>query len=512
MKQRKIYGILTGAILIILGIVGVFLTHSDAIAQDASASIKTIFAVSLILVVLGGVTAITAFLPHRTPDTRTLTMAAMFAALCYIGFTFFKIDIAVGMEKTAFHLGNVFCVLAALFLGGFWGGMAGAVGMTIADLTTAYVTSAPKTFLLKLCIGLITGLVAHKVFKISQENHSKRHTTVATILSCTAGMAFNVVADPLVGYFYKMYIMGVPQKAADAWAKMGAVHPGQCNRCGHCRLCPLCRTASGTEAGKTVPHSVKSINKKQAPKGACFYHRYLFFVLAQLTQLATGMTADVGLGSQISMLLQHNAQTLQHEDLSQDGSTGGAVQYAAFTVHTSLQADFAVLAQPGIGIAGNCDELAAVVADGSSSSLQFSGFAAVGDADDHVTLYQLTAGTMNSFSAVQVVGGSTGRREQRCGIGGNMTGLADTGDVQPVAGLLSFQDQVCSLLDAFLIDSCNDLLEFLVADLNKTIQCVHFLYLTSEFHKERCQSPRQPAFPGPRQCKADWSVRPSWTQ
>ena len=44
----------------------------------------------------------------------------------------------------------------------------------------------------------------------------------ATVLSCTAGMAFNVVADPLVGYFYKMYIMGVPQKAADAWAKMGA--------------------------------------------------------------------------------------------------------------------------------------------------------------------------------------------------------------------------------------------------------------------------------------------------
>ena len=91
-----------------------------------------------------------------------------------------------------------------------------------ADLTTAYVTSAPKTFVLKLCIGLITGFVAHKVFKISQENHSKKHTTIATVLSCTAGMAFNVVADPLVGYFYKMYIMGVPQKAADAWAKMGA--------------------------------------------------------------------------------------------------------------------------------------------------------------------------------------------------------------------------------------------------------------------------------------------------
>jgi uncharacterized membrane protein len=100
--------------------------------------------------------------------------------------------------------------------------MAGAVGMTVADLTTAYVTSAPKTFLLKLCIGLIVGLVAHKIFKISKEGHSRRYTTVATVLSCAAGMAFNVVADPLVGYFYKLYIMGVPQKAADAWAKMGA--------------------------------------------------------------------------------------------------------------------------------------------------------------------------------------------------------------------------------------------------------------------------------------------------
>ena len=41
-------------------------------------------------------------------------------------------------------------VLAALLLGGYWGGLAGAVGMTIADLTTSYVTSAPKTFFLKL--------------------------------------------------------------------------------------------------------------------------------------------------------------------------------------------------------------------------------------------------------------------------------------------------------------------------------------------------------------------------
>ena len=154
---------------------------------------------------------------------RKLCMAALFAALCYIGFTYCKIDIPVGAEKTAFHLGNVFCVLAALFLGGFWGGMSGAIGMTIADLTTAYVTSAPKTFVLKLCIGLITGLIAHKVFHLSKDGQRKVALPVATALSCAGGMAFNVVADPVVGYFYKMYVLGVPQQAATIWAKMGAV-------------------------------------------------------------------------------------------------------------------------------------------------------------------------------------------------------------------------------------------------------------------------------------------------
>ena len=159
----------------------------------------------------------------KSKKTLTLAMAALFAALCYIGFSYFRIDIPVGTEKTAFHLGNVFCVLAALFIGGFWGGMSGAVGMTIADLTTGYVTSAPKTFLLKLCIGLVAGLVAHKVFHISKDEERKVPLSVATVLSCIAGMAFNVVADPVVGYFYKTYILGVPQEAAAIWAKMGAV-------------------------------------------------------------------------------------------------------------------------------------------------------------------------------------------------------------------------------------------------------------------------------------------------
>ncbi len=155
-------------------------------------------------------------------NIKRLAMAGLMAALCYIGFAVFKIDIPVGPGKTAFHFGNVFCVLAALLLGGFWGGLAGAIGMTIGDLTTAYVTSAPKTFLLKLCIGLIVGLVAHTVFKISR-THSKKYITGVTILACVCGMGFNMVADPLVGYFYKMYLLGIPQELSATLAKMATV-------------------------------------------------------------------------------------------------------------------------------------------------------------------------------------------------------------------------------------------------------------------------------------------------
>ncbi|MBO4290803.1 MAG: ECF transporter S component [Lachnospiraceae bacterium] len=160
--------------------------------------------------------------PAEQTDVKRLALAGLMAALCYIGFAVFKIDIPVGTEKTAFHLGNVFCVLAALLLGGFWGGLAGAVGMTIGDLTTAYVTSAPKTFLLKLLIGLIVGLVAHRIFHLSRSHHAK-YVTGVTIFSCICGMGFNVIADPLVGYFYKMYLLGIPQQIASVWAKWGAV-------------------------------------------------------------------------------------------------------------------------------------------------------------------------------------------------------------------------------------------------------------------------------------------------
>lgn len=225
MESRKRIVSIVSVLIVIAGLVTVWVTRSAAIAEGATFAQKLPFALGLILIVAGVLMLITGLLPKKqATDVHTLTMAAMFAALCYVGFAFFQIKIPVGDSSTSFHLGNVFCVLAALMIGGMWGGLAGAVGMTIGDLLDpVYITSAPKTFLLKLGIGLITGLVAHKAFQLSHDKARKVPLPVAVVLSCSAGMAFNIVADPLVGYFYKMYIMGVPQDAATILAKMSAV-------------------------------------------------------------------------------------------------------------------------------------------------------------------------------------------------------------------------------------------------------------------------------------------------
>ena len=268
MEKKKSYGLLiAGAILLIAGIIfAVYSYHSSyqesvAIGKELSevkAQLKAIkegtaagdadaltaqqttlsadklaterpysYALTLVffailLTAKGIYNAVVGVCRRQSADVKRLAQAGLLAALCYIGFAFIKIDIPVGPEKTAFHFGNVFCVLAALLLGGYWGGLAGAVGMTIGDLTTAYVTSAPKTFLLKLCIGLIVGLVAHKIFKLSRE-HAPKYVLKVTILASACGMAFNIVADPLVGYFYKTYLLGVPQDLSAALAKISTL-------------------------------------------------------------------------------------------------------------------------------------------------------------------------------------------------------------------------------------------------------------------------------------------------
>lgn len=159
----------------------------------------------------------------RNEKMKKMILTGLMAALSFVAFAYLKINIPIGDSSTALHLGNAFCVLAALILGGGYGGLAGAIGLSFADLISpAYLTSAPKTFLMKLAIGLVVGLVAHRIGRITEPEKSKKTVFRWTLLSCLAGFGFNVVVDPVVGYFYKRFILGIDADSAKILATMGA--------------------------------------------------------------------------------------------------------------------------------------------------------------------------------------------------------------------------------------------------------------------------------------------------
>ncbi len=147
----------------------------------------------------------------KNENIRKVIFTGVMAALSYVVFTFLQVKITLpGGDATSIHLGNAVCVLGALLLGGAYGGLGGAIGMTIGDLLDpVYVVYAPKTFLLKLCIGLITGLIAHRLGHITTETDNRK-VWKWTVAAAVGGLLFNVIFDPLIGYFYKLVILGKP--------------------------------------------------------------------------------------------------------------------------------------------------------------------------------------------------------------------------------------------------------------------------------------------------------------
>lgn len=139
----------------------------------------------------------------RTDSVKKLAFAGIIAALSFAGYMFFPAINAFGLK---IHLGNTFVVLGALILGGPWGGLAGAVGLSLADVLSGFAEFAPITFVCKLVIGLITGLFAHTIAKID-EPHEKSYTFRWTLISSVAGLACNTLVDPLLNYLWQRMIL-----------------------------------------------------------------------------------------------------------------------------------------------------------------------------------------------------------------------------------------------------------------------------------------------------------------
>ena len=148
-----------------------------------------------------------------------ITYSGLMAALCYVGYAIFP---AINAAGTKIHVGNAFVVLGALLLGGPYGGIAGAIGLSLADILGGYAQSAPRTFICKLVIGLIAGLVAHKIANISH-NHPKTYIVKWSIISAVAALGFNCIFEPSLKYVWFTLLTPDAEKAASAIKALVAI-------------------------------------------------------------------------------------------------------------------------------------------------------------------------------------------------------------------------------------------------------------------------------------------------
>ena len=152
---------------------------------------------------------------------QKMSFCALFAAINYVVFTYGKINITISASSsTAIHIANAVVVLSGWLLGPFYGGLAGAIGLSIADvLDPRYIASAPKTFFLKFMIAFIASKTAEKMHLSSLDDPQKIRKV--TFASAACALAFNVIFDPVIGYLYKKYILRIGAEASSiflAWS------------------------------------------------------------------------------------------------------------------------------------------------------------------------------------------------------------------------------------------------------------------------------------------------------
>ena len=173
----------------------------------------------LLLFIVVALALLIAALTKTKFTVQKISIIGIMAALSFVAYEFFRIPNVLG-TGSSFHLGNTFTALTAMLLDGVSGGLAGAIGLALADILAGDPGYAVTTFVLKFIIGITCGAVAHKVFKLRDlDRHSKGYL-LKVIVAGGSGLLLNVITDPFLGYFRNIYIFGQEYTVAQALSKI----------------------------------------------------------------------------------------------------------------------------------------------------------------------------------------------------------------------------------------------------------------------------------------------------
>ena len=173
----------------------------------------------LLLFVVAALALLIAALTKTKFTVQKISIIGIMAALSFVAYEFFRIPNVFG-TGSSFHLGNTFTALTAMLLDGVSGGLAGAIGLALADILAGDPGYAVTTFVLKFIIGITCGAVAHKVFKLRELDKHTPGYLAKVIVAAASGLLLNVFTDPFLGYFRNVYIFGQEYTIAKALTKI----------------------------------------------------------------------------------------------------------------------------------------------------------------------------------------------------------------------------------------------------------------------------------------------------
>lgn len=134
--------------------------------------------------------------------TKSIIYTALFAALVCVAT--FSIKIPSVVTNGYVHLGDGFIFIAVILLGKKNGALAGAIGASLADMLGGYSHYILPTFIIKLVMGYVMGLIIDKLT-------SKRSSWLigAFVGSTWQILAYYVVGSLFVGSFVTT-LMDIP--------------------------------------------------------------------------------------------------------------------------------------------------------------------------------------------------------------------------------------------------------------------------------------------------------------
>ena len=115
----------------------------------------------------------------QTEKTRRLVLAALMAALTYVGTMIIKIPTPT---NGYIHPGDGFVLLSGVLLGPVWGSLAAAIGSAMSDLIAGYFVYVPATFLIKGATALVASLIFKSLTKIFENKKNVIKIVIAGII------------------------------------------------------------------------------------------------------------------------------------------------------------------------------------------------------------------------------------------------------------------------------------------------------------------------------------------